>query len=622
MTAYYVGPGGSDAAAGTSWALRKLTIGGAVSVATSAGDIVYVGPGRYPELVTLGSSGASPYTTGTVSLTNGSTTVTGSGTAFSTSSNVLANDHFKVDALATGTDGVTAGDATFTSAAGNFQANMVGQPIRINTKGAYVIASVVSATSITLSDVAGAAVAPSAGTALTYAVGNEPAYTVASVTSTTVMDLTQPWAGPTVTGIAGGSTGLGWQAWRPIRFIADVTGANTDGIGGIVRVTGAGTNDQTVSRANAFTATSKNGITLQGFYCDSTSGSGINLATACSRWVIEDMEVAGCVPPAFNVGGTGTSNTLRRCIARYNRDGQPNFYFTHSGTVDNSGDCIVNCVTAGNGGGTGVGIGNVGGVLVRNVTSTGNTWGVATNSAPSVGQATRIENSILANNSVGIFTGVANNQQEDYNCISNNSTARSASVVVGAHSNAYPVVWEPITLYGNGRYEGGRPYGVLCVSSTQKSAIADIAGVNVPNTDLYGLARPQGTAPSYGAVEGVYLPTRNDNSGDSEYTLPGRGIMDVEIPVADNTAITITATVRWTDNTNIGSKPQMKLLADYGLAEQTATAAGTGSEETLTISSVTPQVPGDINGVMILRLINRTTYTSDVAVYFDDVAVS
>ena len=47
MTTYYVGSGGSDANAGTSWALRKLTLNGAEDIPVAAGDVVYVGPGVY-----------------------------------------------------------------------------------------------------------------------------------------------------------------------------------------------------------------------------------------------------------------------------------------------------------------------------------------------------------------------------------------------------------------------------------------------------------------------------------------------------------------------------------------------------------------------------------------------
>jgi hypothetical protein len=56
---YYVGSGGSDANAGTSWALRKLTIQAAINVATTAGDSIFVAPGVYRETCTMGTSGTA-----------------------------------------------------------------------------------------------------------------------------------------------------------------------------------------------------------------------------------------------------------------------------------------------------------------------------------------------------------------------------------------------------------------------------------------------------------------------------------------------------------------------------------------------------------------------------------
>lgn len=55
MTTYYVGPGGSNAAAGTSYATRWLTVSKAVSGSGMAsGDSVYVTPGIYRETVAPG----------------------------------------------------------------------------------------------------------------------------------------------------------------------------------------------------------------------------------------------------------------------------------------------------------------------------------------------------------------------------------------------------------------------------------------------------------------------------------------------------------------------------------------------------------------------------------------
>lgn len=59
MTTYYVGPGGSDASNGQSWANRKLTINGAEDIPVAAGDIVYVAPGLYRESLTVDVAGSS-----------------------------------------------------------------------------------------------------------------------------------------------------------------------------------------------------------------------------------------------------------------------------------------------------------------------------------------------------------------------------------------------------------------------------------------------------------------------------------------------------------------------------------------------------------------------------------
>lgn len=57
MTIRYVGPGGNDGWAGTSWGTRKLTLNG-VEGTVNAGDTVYVGPGTYREKLTVDVTGS------------------------------------------------------------------------------------------------------------------------------------------------------------------------------------------------------------------------------------------------------------------------------------------------------------------------------------------------------------------------------------------------------------------------------------------------------------------------------------------------------------------------------------------------------------------------------------
>lgn len=59
MTTYYVGPGGNNGNAGTSWGARKLTLNGVEDIPVAAGDTVYVGPGTYTETLTCDVSGSS-----------------------------------------------------------------------------------------------------------------------------------------------------------------------------------------------------------------------------------------------------------------------------------------------------------------------------------------------------------------------------------------------------------------------------------------------------------------------------------------------------------------------------------------------------------------------------------
>lgn len=86
MSVYYVGPGGSDANNGTSYALRKLTLNGAEDIPVAAGDQVYVSPGTYRESLTVDVSGSSgnvityigDYTGANTSGTKGVVRITGS----------------------------------------------------------------------------------------------------------------------------------------------------------------------------------------------------------------------------------------------------------------------------------------------------------------------------------------------------------------------------------------------------------------------------------------------------------------------------------------------------------------------------------------------------------------
>lgn len=59
MTTRYCGIGGNDGNSGLTWALRKLTLNGVEDTPVVAGDVVYVGPGVYRELLTVDVNGGA-----------------------------------------------------------------------------------------------------------------------------------------------------------------------------------------------------------------------------------------------------------------------------------------------------------------------------------------------------------------------------------------------------------------------------------------------------------------------------------------------------------------------------------------------------------------------------------
>src|SRR5258708_2923488 len=69
-----------------------------------------------------------------------------------------------------------------------------------------------------------------------------------------------------------------------ISWVGDYLGINTDGVGGIVRLTGAASNDQSASRANCITATTKTFNNFTGFLFDTTTSFPFSLLTGCTDW--------------------------------------------------------------------------------------------------------------------------------------------------------------------------------------------------------------------------------------------------------------------------------------------------------------------------------------------------
>jgi len=485
VTTYYVGTGGNNSNSGLSYALRRLTLT-SIETLVAAGDIVYVAPGTYRESLTATTSGGSAYTTGTVSVTNGSAVVTGSGTSWL--ANAFANGQFQLTSLASGSDGVANGTTTFTSAAGAFAAKHIGMVLNIATKGAYTITAVASATSITLSG------SPSAGTVLGYSTSVPAPIEILSVDSDTQITLKAPFPGGT-------SSGISYITYKDIKYIADVLGTNTDGVGGQVRITGSD-DDLVATRNFCITATSVNYRTFRGFVADITTGACCGAATS-TNWIFEDCGIKEANGDALVFSGANQLNhTIRRCFI-YACVGSA-VDFTHSATVSNSAHITENCIFWGNGS-AGVISTRIGGFIVRNCLAMGNNSGYRVITALASGQVMMVNNSIALSNVTGLRATTTAEVASSYNDSFLNGSGNYSTVTAGANDVQNAALLSPPLLFAT-KWLMNNPF----IPGSQ-SSLRSVTGIGVPYDDFYGRARSSPS--SWGAIEYI-AGNRPSDSGE------------------------------------------------------------------------------------------------------------
>jgi hypothetical protein len=362
MATYYVGSGGNDGSAGTSWAARKLTLNGAEDIPVAANDTVYVGPGTYRELLTVDVSG--------------------------TSSN-------------------------------------------------------------------------------------------------------------------------------PITYIGDYTGANTDGVGGVVRITGSD-NDQTATRANCISASSRNYRTFTGFVMDTTTSQVITMTTA-QNWIINKCIIHGpCATALVNIAGASQSNcTFQNCVF-FGINGRA-LDFTHSSAVDNAGHVVENCIFYGLVS-TAVRYDRIGGITVRNCFFTGTGNCVRVGTAPTASQTVTVNNCIMIGN-VNVFFGSATSEIiENYNCLMGNSLDRTLTNT-GANSNTYTPLLDTRWFFQLVNASNTAQF-ITPFDLASYSALVNVAGTSPTSTDMRGTA-VQGAQREWGALEydsglkikGQVLTPRGMNGG-------------------------------------------------------------------------------------------------------------
>jgi len=287
-------------------------------------------------------------------------------------------------------------------------------------------------------------------------------------------------------------------AGNHITYIGDYTGANTDGVGGVVRITGSD-NDQSATRANCIVASGKNYRTFTGFLFSMTTGSLVML-TSPNTWTINNCYFSSntntLVATCLYVDGSGQAAvTLSSCFAMVGKASLYLVTFTHSGALSEVGHQINNCIFVHHGYTAGsLYIEKVGGITVKNSTLLGGQYGVLVLNL-AAGQTTTVTNNIVASAGTGLYAGGAGMITEDYNAISGCTTART-NVSVGAASNAYPPLLD--TRWFFEAVNGGRLISPFDLASY--SQLVNVAGTSPTTTDLRGTAAIGGQR-EWGALE-------------------------------------------------------------------------------------------------------------------------
>lgn len=417
-------------------------------------------------------------------------------------------------------------------------------------------------------------------------------------------------------------------AGSSITYIGDVSGENTDGVGGVVRVTGSD-NDQAATRASCVTcAAQRNYRTFRGFMLDTTTSYVITGgATAGTNWIIEDcnFQITGTaiIYGIYVAGANQLAWTIRRCVfLGLHQANSGCITYHHTGKLDNTGHLVENCIFistinipiiySDNG---------IGGITIRNCLFRGGTYGFLCLTALNVGQTVNVNNSIFYCHQIYAVRGaVAGEVVEDYNTFFGNGLGDRLNVNIGANSVTYPPIFDLGILYsGASQISGFRFPPPLLGALSQWSQVRAIADTGAATEDILGLPRPVTAGKrSWGAVQYVDMArdTATVHAGTASKKFADAGRDQIYVPaVAVSTVFSVYV---YREANYAGVNPQM-ILKQPGQADTVVTdagAAGTWNQLTTTLT------PAASPGYVVVELVsNNTAAAGNYATYFDDLTV-
>lgn len=408
-------------------------------------------------------------------------------------------------------------------------------------------------------------------------------------------------------------------AGTEIVYIGDVTGEYTDGVGGIVRITGSD-NDQTAVRGQCVSASGFDYRIFRGFFTDSGSSYGINVIDV-ENWTVEDCAFFhhGDAGVARN-NGTGSLNiTIRRCVFVGNQTRSVLFY--DADLEDDENHLVENCLMVASATqGQGVVSYRVGGITVRNCTIIGTYRCVQVGAALTVGQTVTVNNCTLTDSYGGVHAQVLGEIVEDYNNFFNNGTDRT-NVNIGANSVSYIPGLCPPLLHAGASQVSGYKFPWWFGELSEWSQVRAITGSNEPTEDLRGIVRPTTAAKnSWGAVQfhDIERDTGTVYDGVASLKLADAGRHQVFVPV-NPTSLTITVQVYREVDYAGGNNPQM-IVKQPGQADDITTDAAAASQWNELTTQLAPSPTTDF---VVVELVSRNTAAAgSYATYFNNLVVT
>ena len=406
------------------------------------------------------------------------------------------------------------------------------------------------------------------------------------------------------------------SAGSAITYAGDCTGENTDGVGGVVRITGSD-NDTTIARANCITASSKNYRTFRGFHFDTIS-SHIVSCDSCTNWQLDQCTfwVRTANPTAgVQMSGAGQAACAVTRSVFYLALQSLGVAYTHTSTVNDAGHAVENCLFFGSRDSVGVRSTRVGGFAVRNCTSIGGGSLATVATALAAGQTGTVNNCIVCNGGTAIGATATGEIIENYNTLFNNSLDRS-NTSTGANSNTYPPLLAMPLLHA-GQVLPTPTWGTL----SEWSQVKRIAGTSEATDDLFGRTRPATSSKkSWGAVQyqqPIRETTTTDASSAASLKLDDAGRVQFRVPVtAASTTISVKA---YREADYAGTAPTM-VIKQPGQADRTTTDAGAASAWNTLTDTFTPAAAPPY---VVVELVSDNTATSgSYSAYFDTLSVS